>query len=190
MGMMCFMYSIPGLTLALVALAVASRRLADAHGARRWSPRSCGVRGVDAGEDRRHDRQRRLDFPGAGRRPPRSGCWPGRDEPKALPPAPPAAGPSRTIPPREPARDPGQRRSAAVPTASQRRRREPTGRVPRAGARRRRSRGGINTDWAASPPPWCGAGRSVRHGRRSPSGAIGSTRRSSAVRTRSSPATT
>ena len=58
-------YAIPVLCLALVAWAVASRRLADRRrGARRWPPRSCSRCGVlDARAHRRHQRRRRLGVP-------------------------------------------------------------------------------------------------------------------------------
>ena len=204
MGMLLLVFAIPFLSLALVVWAVASRRLAD--GPRRATMVAAILLACGALTLVRTDgitATAIASSTGAGRRRPRSGCWPRpRDEPDAAPagsaPPPrrradaPDAAPARRAsqPPRRQAARRRRRhcRAAAAPATGTA---EPSGPAfadPSAtasfaacgsrptGPRRRRSS--------------CGAGRSDRAGRRSPSTAISSTRRSSAARTRSSPATT
>ena len=197
-------YAVPVLCLALVAGAVASRRLSDRTSARddgRGHP--ARVRSVDARPDRRHQRRpRRGRSPGGGRRLPRNGSWPRRRRA--------ASPPHRSPAPQPPTVRLRRQRPLPAPPAAE----TPLGASPatrsrraagRASAESRESSGpafadpGATASFAAcgSRPTGrhrrrssCGAGRSDRAGRPSRSAATSSTRRSSAVTTRSSPATT
>ena len=202
--MMFFIYAIPVLSLALVAWAVASRRLSD--GPRRASMvaailLACGVwtlvrtDGITGDGDREFalavDADSRGTAPGPGRRRAggaRAGALRRLRQPAESSEA--ASRGGRRADSAGAARGPG-RRQRSRPPLRQQRRREPTGPAfadPSAtasfaacgsrptGRRRRRSS--------------CGAGRSDRAGRPSRSAATSSTRRSSAATTRSSPATT
>ena len=209
MGMMFPIYAIPVLSLALVAWAVASRRLS--RGPRRASmvgSHPAGVRSVHAPADRRHHRRCRFGSPLAmDARLPRNGFWPrpatsrqlprrfpqssdprdasrpSRDEPK--PHAPPATARLQEAGPAHAATS----RRHSLPIGSRKR-----GRMARLSwteARRHHPRRADRDRLVSvSRRSNCGAGRSDRAGRPSRSAAISSTPRSSAATTRSSPATT
>ena len=202
MGIVALLLGDPVLSLALVAWAVASRRLSD--GPRRaalvaailLALRACGRSCGPMASRRRHrfrlplavDADSRGTAPGPGRRradgaAAGAGRHPRPPKEPPLPPRPATRSPQRAVGPR--ARD----------SSDPRRSRSSRGRRPSGPA----SAGpGATASFAAcgSRPTGrsrrrsrCGAGRSARAGRPSRSAATSSTRRSSAATTRSSPAT-
>ncbi len=210
MGMLLYIYAIPVLSLALVAWAVASRRLSRRAEARIDGRRHpARVRSVHAHPDRRHHRRRRSDLHWRWTPTPEERLLAqGGDEPLRCPrlrprrrrdareplPPPVAAEPPRprrsataAKPPKPAPHGPARARRAVPAATAAAARGRRMARLSRTRARRRRSRRADRDRLVRSRRrSSCGAGRSDRAGRPSRSAATSSTRRSSAATTRSS----